>query len=197
MRRSLKVLIWVLVFSASAGAGAFVASRTNPFPPGVEDPGDRLSPPPTGSPKPERQVWAIEMRSATRHEFHVGGACRTTWEGEVTVTISPGGRASGLGLVSLVGGARCDFEVAQVQAKQIALRVEGTLGGQGLELMFREGGRTPVGSKELGGFADTLSGMRPTVREGERIRIELEKPDGDLGRYVSVTDFSAECVKGC
>jgi hypothetical protein len=36
-----KVLIWIVVFAAFAAAGAYAASRTDPFPPGVEDPGAR------------------------------------------------------------------------------------------------------------------------------------------------------------
>lgn len=36
-----KVVVWILVLLVCAGAGAFVASRTDPFPPGVEDPGAR------------------------------------------------------------------------------------------------------------------------------------------------------------
>ena len=42
MRRLGKVLAWTLVFAACAAVGAVVAANTNPFPPGVEDPGARL-----------------------------------------------------------------------------------------------------------------------------------------------------------
>ena len=79
MRRGLKIVVWVGVFAVCAGAGAFVAAHTNPFPPGVEDPGARSTTPPSTSPSPASERWSLAMTSATRHELHVGGASATAY----------------------------------------------------------------------------------------------------------------------
>jgi hypothetical protein len=41
--RLVKVITWVLVFALCAALGAVVAANTDPFPPGVDDPGVRPS----------------------------------------------------------------------------------------------------------------------------------------------------------
>jgi hypothetical protein len=142
-------------------------------------------------------MWVIEIDSVTRHDFHVGGRCMTRWEGAVQVTIAPDGSAEGTGFIGLVKEAKCDFEVAQVQAREIRLTATGRLSGERLELTFREAGRDPVGSKDLGGLADTLSRMVTSVASGERQKVGVVKPDGELGRFISKTWFQASCTDGC
>jgi hypothetical protein len=182
-----KVVVWVAVFSACAVAGAFVASRSDPFPPGVPDPGVRPTPTPTQTP-PGPVQWVLAMDVTSRHLLHVGGSCRTDWHVTGVVTIQTNGRAAGDANAKLVAPAACDFSQAQVQTKAIKLVVVGkTIDGQ-LHLSFSEAGRTPAGSQDLGGFTNTLSLIKPAVRMPRgKASILATRPDGDLGTYSSST----------
>jgi hypothetical protein len=185
-----KIILWVVVFAAAVGAGAFMASRSEPFPPGVEDPGARpITPTPTHT-APSPTVWALEMTSATAHHLHVGGSCRSDWRVRGTITIKPDGTAAGQGSAVLSQPATCDFPQSQVQTKKIALVVTGKLADGSLRLSFSEAGRTPVGSQDLGGFTNTLSLIRPVLRirdgsERATVSVQASRPDGDLGSYSS------------
>ena len=98
MPKVVKIILWVVVFAAAVGAGAFMASRSDPFPPGVEDPGARPTITPTSTPStPSPTIWALEMTSATAHHLHVGGSCRSYWRVRGTITIKPNGTAAGQG----------------------------------------------------------------------------------------------------
>lgn len=191
MPKAVKIILWVVVFAAAVAAGAFMASRSDPFPPGVEDPGARPTVTPTRTPTPPGPtVWALEMTSATAHHLHVGGSCRSDWQVRGTITIQPNGTAAGQGSAVLSGPATCDFPQSQVQTKKIALVVTGTLAGGSLRLSFSEAGRTPVGSQDLGGFTNTLHWIRPVLRirdgsERATAAAQVSKPDGDLGSYSS------------
>ena len=66
-------------------AGGVVASRTDPFPPGV---GPTTSP--TTEP-PEPATWAFTLTSGTRHDLHVGGTCATDWRLRTTIAEGGGG----------------------------------------------------------------------------------------------------------
>lgn len=190
MPKVVKIILWVVVFAAAVGAGAFMASRSDPFPPGVEDPGARpITPTPTHTP-PSPTVWALEMTSATAHHLHVGGSCRSDWRVRGTITIKPNGTAAGQGSAVLSQPATCDFPQSQVQTKKIALVVTGKLADGSLRLSFSEAGRTPVGSQDLGGFTNTLSLIRPVLRirdgsERATVSVQASRPDGDLGSYSS------------
>ena len=190
MPKVVKIILWVVVFAAAVGAGAFMASRSDPFPPGVEDPGARpIIPTPTHA-APSPTVWALEMTSATAHHLHVGGSCRSDWRVRGTITIKPDGTAAGQGSAVLSQPANCDFPQSQVQTKKIALVVTGKLADGSLRLSFSEAGRTPVGSQDLGGFTNTLSLIRPVLRirdgsERATVSVQASRPDGDLGSYSS------------
>ena len=189
MPKALKIILWVAVFALAAGAGAFMASRSDPFPPGVEDPGARPTATPTRT-APGPTMWALEMTSATAHHLHVGGSCRSDWQVRGTITIQPSGSADGQGSAVLKGPASCDFSQSQVQTTKIALVVKGNLADGSLRLSFSEAGRTPVGSQDLGGFTNTLRLIRPVLRIGERsdrasASVRASRPDGDLGSYSS------------
>ncbi len=191
MPKALKIVLWIAVFAAAAGAGAFMASRSDPFPPGVEDPGARPTPLPTHT-GPTPTIWSFTMDSDTRHALHVGGSCRSDWRTTGTVTVQPNGRAAGDANAVLRAKVTCDFPQSQVQTKKIHLVVTGTLGGGSLRLSFSEAGRTPVGSQDLGGFTNTLSLIRPVIRlpngaDGGHASISVSKPDGDLGTYSSTS----------
>ena len=191
MPKAVKIILWVVVFATAIAAGAFMASRSDPFPPGVEDPGAR----PTITPKPTRTApgptdWALDMTSTTAHHLHVGGSCRSDWRVTGTITIQPDGTAAGRGSAALTGPATCDFPQSQVQTKKIALVVTGTLAKGSLRLAFSEAGRTPVGSQDLGGFTNTLHWIRPLLKirdDSERAiaSAQVRRPDGDLGSYSS------------
>lgn len=191
MPKALKIVLWIAVFAAAAGAGAFMASRSDPFPPGVEDPGARPTPVPTHA-GPTPTIWSFTMDSDTRHALHVGGSCRSDWRTTGTVTVQPNGRAAGDANAVLRAKVTCDFPQSQVQTKKIHLVVTGTLGSGSLRLSFSEAGRTPVGSQDLGGFTNTLSLIRPVIHLPNGAArghgsISVSKPDGDLGVYSSTS----------
>jgi hypothetical protein len=200
VRRGLKAIVWTGVFAACAGAGAYVASHTNPFPPGVEDPGARPTETPSTSPAPTAQRWNLVMRSATRHELHVGGSCRSGWRSTGVLTIRPDGSASGEAVARLEGWG-CDFAVAQVQTRIVRLAVSGhPRGGARLLLRFSEAGVGPPGSQDLGGFIATLplvnARLQPMAGHGDTA-VSVARGDGDLGRYVNDSKVQLDCATGC
>ena len=74
--------------------------------------------------------------------------------------------------------------------------IAGTLEGGSLRLSFSEGGRTPVGSQDLGGFTNTLRFIHPSVRlpagaQRGKAGAHVTRPDGDLGTYNSDDDVAA------
>jgi hypothetical protein len=189
--KALKIVVWVAVFVVCAGVGAFVASRSNPFPPGVEDPG--AHPTPTQTPtQPAPAEWTLTMRVQTQHTLHEGGACRSDWNVSGTIQIQPNGKTSGAADAKLAAPAACDFSQSQVQAKAIRLVVTGTQGAGALRLSFAEGGRTPVGSSDLGGFTNTLRFIHPVVKlppgaTAGHATTKVTRSDGDLGTYGSTS----------
>jgi hypothetical protein len=189
--KPLKIVVWVVVFAACGGLGAFVASRSNPFPPGVEDPGAHATTPPTSA-APAPTSWALTMRIDTQHTLHEGGACRSDWNVSGTIEIQPNGKTSGAADAKLASPAACDFSQSQVQAEAIRIVVSGDRTGGVLRLSFAEAGRTPVGSSDLGGLTNTLRFIRPAVKlpPGARsghARTKVTRSDGDLGSYNSTT----------
>lgn len=200
MRRPLKLAIWTLVFLACAGAGAFVASRTDPFPPGVEDPGARSTATPSSSvtPPPPSTVRVV-VEAATRHELHVGGTCTSDWIIRLDLVVSSDASARGTGIARLRRGASCAFETAQVQARAVHVSAKGHVEeGTLLFAMSEEGERVPAGSVDLGGLVQTLSRVRFSVPlEGPPDNASVERPDGDLGRYLGVYQASGGCVESC
>ncbi len=200
MRRGVKVVVWIVVFAVCAGAGAYVAAHTNPFPPGVEDPGAR-STSSAASPSASRPRWTGTMRSRTEHVLHVGGGCSTDWITTLSFRIDGDGKAHGAGTSRLLGDPRCDFPVAQVQTTAARVRVTGTTQGVTLHLrLVRQGPLDPVGSHDLGGFIETLVLMHPVIEVAAppgRWYFAARRPDGDLGFYRSRNVLAARCVKGC
>jgi hypothetical protein len=189
--KALKVVIWVVVFAACAGVGAFVASRSNPFPPGVEDPGDHSSPTPTPT-QPTPAAWDLTMHVDSQHRLHEGGACRSKWDVSGTIEIEPNEKVSGVADAKLSAPATCDFSQSQVQTKAIGLVITGTRAAGVLKLSFSEGRRTPVGSQDLGGFTNTLRFIRPAVKLPSGARTghataKVSRSDGDLGTYSSTS----------
>ena len=191
MPKLLKIAIWVVVFAACVGAGAFAASRSDPFPPGVEDPGahQTLTPTPT---QPAPTAWDVTMHVDSLHTLHEGGACRSDWDVSGTIEIQPDGKASGVADAKLVAPASCDFPQSQVQTKELRLVITGTRAAGVLKLSFSEGGRTPVGSQDLGGFTNTLHFIHPAVKlpagaQRGHTTTKVARSDGDLGSFSSTS----------
>jgi hypothetical protein len=193
-----KLTLWLGVFGVCAGVGAFVAAHTNPFPPGVEDPGSRpTTPTPTSAPTSQR--WSLVMNSATRHDLHVGGSCRSRWHTSGRVTIHPDGSAEGQARAT-VRGWGCDFPVAQVQTRTVTLAVAGAMSGGRLVLRFSEIGAVPTGSQDLGGFRETIPLLiaRVQLASGHGgAPTKAVRPDGDLGRFTSVGPIYLDCATDC
>ena len=195
----MKRTLWLGVFGVCAGVGAFVAAHTNPFPPGVADPGSRPTPPTPTSAASTTQRWTLVMNSATRHDLHVGGSCRSRWFTSGHVTILPDGKADGEAL-ALLRGWGCDFHVAQVQTRTVTLIVTGRSSGGRLVLGFREAGIAPTGSQDLGGFLATIQRLEPAIRftDGHGGAVAAaSRPDGDLGRFVDNGEIQLDCATGC
>ncbi len=167
--------MWVGILLACAGVGAFIASRSDPFPPGVRDtgpvPGVSPSPSPAG---PELVRWQLAMSSRTTHTYRVGGSCTSNWRARGRIRLTESGRVEGRVIARLRPGATCDFPSAQIQARRVVVQIVGRRDAGELDLRFREGDRGPVGSQDLGGFLKTLTTLRFSIPE--RAGAEASKP---------------------
>ena len=183
------MLLWIGILLACAGVGAFIGSRSNPFPPGVRDPGAPPSDGPSPSPPTPLVELSVTMVSRTTHTYHVGGSCTSAWRVEGTIRISASGRVRGRGVARLQPGARCDFPSAQVQTRRVVVRFLGRRDGRELVLRFRDGGRMPAGSQDLGAFQKTLETLRVVIpeRAGSEVSkpTRIEDPEDEI--YASVT----------
>ena len=192
MRGWKKVLLWAVILLACAGVGAFIASRSNPFPPGVRDSTALPSESPSSSPSPssgDLVHWSVTMTSRSTHTYHVGGSCTSDWRIRGEIEISESGRVDGQGVSKLLPGARCDFPSAQIQTRRVDISIVGRRDGDELDLRFSEIGRLPLGSQDLGGFLKTLSTLRFSIPERAGADASkpkrIEDPDGEV--YASVT----------
>ncbi len=187
MRRGVRIAAWIAVFAACAGVGAFVASRTDPFPPGVEDPGARPTPG-DPAPTPVDARYAVAAGATTRHDLFVGGSCVTDWNIGLRFAVDHTRAVTGSGAARLEGTLRCGFTTAQTQARRIPLRVHGHLRDGLLVLRLRVVSVLPTGSDDFGGLRKTL-GRFPEVplRAGTgRVTGAARLSDGDRGAYVAV-----------
>lgn len=203
MRRALKVIAWVVVFAACAGVGALIAAHTNPFPPGVEDPGARTSTPisPTPTPSGPGPVGYSAIAGArTYHDLFVGGRCATAWRISLLVSGGgPTGHVAGTGVARLVGGLRCDFHTAQVQSERLKLMVAGHRRANILDLNLTVVSRDPVGSNDYGGLIGTLTRFPSVKLDGGKglAAVLVTVPDGDQGTYGARYRLSVTCGTAC
>jgi hypothetical protein len=188
MRGWEKAFLWTGILLLCAGVGAFIASRTNPFPPGVRDPVAL----PNESPSPstvDLVRWSLTMSSRTTHTYHVGGSCTSDWHLEGEIELTESGRVDGRGVARLQPGAKCDFPSAQVQARRVVVAIVGIRDGDELDLRFQDAGRKPEGSQDLGGFLKTLTTLRFSIPERAGAAASkpkrIEDPEGEV--YASVT----------
>jgi hypothetical protein len=193
--RWLKAFIWIAVFAACAGAGAYVAAHTDPFPPGVDDPGARGAAPVTTSPSatPSVERWRITVRGSAVHTFRVGGTCRSSWRGSARLRVD-GAATVGNARLGLTGDGSCDFPVAQVQAERLDVELVTTDDG---EAQFRVVARTPPGSEDLGGFTAVLVQERFSLAPDSGSGVRSELPDGKGGTIQASVRIAVRCVIGC
>ena len=157
-----------------------------------------MTPVPTTT-APQSERWSLVMRSATRHDLHVGGSCRSGWRTTGRVTIDPEGTVSGTVGARLQGWS-CDFPVAQVQTRLVRLIVSGDRSGDRIALRFSIDGSAPTGSQDLGGFTATVERLRPEaqiVGEHAGVGVRATRPDGDLGTYSNAGEIQLDCATGC
>lgn len=199
-RRPLKVAAWAAVFLACAAVGAVIAAHTDPFPPGVDDPGIRSTATP-GPDGPSTETWPALMASRTWHDLPVGGRCATSWRTELNLVVHMPDDAAISdedvvflpvtveGTAKLKGQLRCDFPTAQLQSEELAITGTGRLRGQTFVFTIREAGRTPPGSKDYGGLTNTLNFLRFRVpaEDGATVTVSFTRPaDAGRGEYGSV-----------
>jgi hypothetical protein len=186
--------LWTFILLVCAGIGAFVASRSNLFPPEV-----RVGPSPSAespSPTPEPETrWRITLTSRTDHRYHVGGSCTSDWRMRARLSVAGSGLVSGRGVARLLPGARCDFPSAQVQSTSISIRIVGARSGGRLDLRLRAGSAEPRGSRDLGGFVRTLGSMRPSIREREGARAHGPTRVEEAGDEIFVAAWTLVLVR--
>ncbi len=192
MRRFVKIVVWTVVFAMCAGVGAVVAANTNPFPPGVDDPGERpgtASTPATVDPPVPTGTWLVRIDIRTYHDLLVGGRCAANWRIDIGFAVADGPIDSA-GTATLKSQLRCDEPTAQVQAERIDLRAVGMLRDGELSFRLEEMGRSPAGSQELSGFLETIPTRRLTIaaRDGAAAAFDIERPDGGQGTFGAVGD---------
>jgi hypothetical protein len=183
-----KVLAWIAVFAACAGVGAYIAAHTNPFPPGVEDPGVRPTASPTVSPSEDPGgSWLVRIDTRTFHDLFVGGRCAASWRIDVGIAATQG-PIDGAGAAVLKGELRCDEPTAQIQAERIDLRAVGRLRDGELRFHLEETGVDPAGAQELSGFLETIPTMelRLPASDGANATFDISHPDGGQGTFGAV-----------
>lgn len=178
-----RAALWTFILLVCAGIGAFVASRSNPFPPEVRVVPSPSAQSPSPSPEPEAR-WRLMLTSRTKHRYHVGGSCTSDWRMRARLSIAGSGLVSARGVARLLPGARCDFPTAQVQSTTISIRIVGALSGGRLDLRLRAGSAEPPGSRDLGGFLRTLRSMHPSIRARDGARAHgptrVEEPGDEI-----------------
>ncbi|HJR99119.1 MAG TPA: hypothetical protein VJ979_14595 [Actinomycetota bacterium] len=184
--RLVKATVWVLVFAMCAAVGAVVAANTDPFSPGVDDPGVRPSDG-GGTPAEDPSAsWLVRIDARTSHDLFVGGRCAARWRIDVGIAATDG-PIDGAGAATLRGELRCDEPTAQVQAERIELRAVGTTRGGELRFRLEETGRDPEGAQELSGFLDTIPRLRLRLpaRDGATATFDVQFPDRGQGTFGS------------
>jgi len=196
MRRGWKIVGWVFAFSSSFAVGAVIAAHSDPFPPGVTDPGAIIAP--TGSPaSPTGSTLTGILHVQTAHYLYVGGACRTNWKGTLTIQQDATGSVSGIGAFDLLGGLHCDFSVIQAQTKTVHVGVAGSVQGKRVTLVLTEAGRDPRASSDFGGLTHTVRLLKLSVPLGGQQRVHASRSDGDRGSYTAAGTFTVACTTSC
>jgi len=202
VRRAARFAIWTAVFLGAAGVGAYMAARSELFPPEVQAaPGSGTPAPSTRTPVPRDPRWSGTIRSDSAHELYVGGRCTTDWVTEITFDALDNGRIVGRGTARMQGERRCTFPNAQINAERIEVSVEGTWNDAGFRIRLQDGDRSPRGAADYGGFAPTVFDDRPGAEMDVLLRsdraasatVRMERVDDQgRGRYVSTNRVSLQ-----
>ena len=158
MRRSVKVAAWAVAFLACAGVGAYIAAHSDPFPPGVDRPGESpiATATPTPSLPPEPAMWVGSLRSVTYHELYVGGRCTTRWRGNLRFTADTDGTITGTGNARLFGQLECDFPIAQTQVRRFGIAIVGRILEGGMRIRLLQTSIDPTNGRDFGAFGPIL-----------------------------------------
>ena len=196
MRRAWKIVGWVFAFSACFAVGAVIAAHSDPFPPGVTDPGATVAPTPIPSlASGPTLTGTLDLQSA--HNLYVGGACRTNWQGTMIVQQDAAGSVDGTGAFHLVGGLHCDFPVIQVQTKTVHVGVTGSVKGKRVSLRLTEAGSDPKASSDFGGLTHTVPFLTLAAPLGGQQLVHASRSDGDRGTYTTTGTFTVSCTANC
>jgi hypothetical protein len=197
--RPVKVVLVIGAFIGAFALGAYVASRTTPFPPEV-DPGARPTPSKTLAPPAGAQGWTLRLVSRSEHQLHSGGSCWSDWTGRDPLIIGPDGQASSTLVAQLSGDAGCDFSQVQDQTQAVVLRVSGRMRGEVLHLTFTPDSVDPAGSQDLGGFVATLpfeASIQVPDQGTGTARVRTRADDGNDGAYRADIGLRLDCDTNC
>jgi hypothetical protein len=201
MRRWIKVAAWAAVFLACGGVGAYIAAHSDPFPPGVDRPGESPFPSvtPSASSPPEPVVWAGTIRSVTYHELYVGGRCTTRWRGNLRFIADTAGTITGSGVARLDGELECDFPIEQTQVQRFGLAVNGKILDGGMALRLSQASIDPTNGHDFGAFGAFLPIRMLLATHDDTVseRIDRERVDEQgRGTYHWSTRFELRVVSG-
>ena len=185
---------------AAFGIGAFVASRTELFPPQVE--GGRAvastSGPSAPGLAPDR--WRGRMRTATR-QYYSAGPCITDWSSVFDVAVDPDGTVRGAGRARLRGHPRCPFPTSQPQISGYAFDVAGRFDASSGFRLSLSRFHVTRGTFDYGGFAATIAQGRSVLAvpvDGGRGRGRLRlRTVTSLGRTVRAMSRVALDCRTC
>ncbi len=192
---------WAAVFLACAGVGAYIAAHTDPFPPGVDRPGESPIPTvtPTSSPSPGPVTWVGSLRSVTSHELYVGGKCTTRWRGNLRFTVDAAGRISGTATARLSGKLRCDFPIAQTQVHRFGLAISGRILEGGMALRLAQTSIDPTNGHDFGAFGAFLPVRMLLATHDDAVHERIDRRSVDeqgRGRLSWSTLFELHAVSG-
>jgi hypothetical protein len=183
--------------------GAFIASRSELFPPQVDAAADGV-PEPSGSATPGPvSRWEGTLTSRTLQSYREG-VCRTAWAGAVSFDVDGAGVVSGVGEAALGGKPDCPFPLRQPQVGRYGFTVEGRLADR--QMRMRWSGFEPLdgGIVDHGGFGPTIAdpgvGFDVRVvashRGNERLHLRVQTAEG-VKPARSRTEIELECVEVC
>jgi hypothetical protein len=167
----LRVALVILAMAIAFGIGAYIASRTELFPPqvegGVPGPTDGLQEdgPGVGS----FQRWRGTIRSETSQGYREG-SCTSNWESDMDLIVESDGTVRGAGRTGLLGEARCPFAGGQDQIGGYVFAIGGAMDGGGFTLRLGGFERTD-GNLDYGGFQITIASAEP------ELEVPLESPN--------------------
>lgn len=181
-------LLVLLAMVAAFVLGAFLASRSELFPPQVRGEEPTLSGGSTPTPAAEAERWRGSIAGTTSQSYSAG-PCRTRWRAPIELVVRPDGAVEGEGRARLRGRPRCPFPTSQPQITAYELVLAGLLrAGERFELSVRRV-RATDGLFDYGGFAAAIADP------GFVLEVPLERPGSARGRVRSTTTRDGHPVR--